>query len=97
MPYKTSCHTFDNTTLVGGKVIGIANDFVLLEGKPVFKVKCRLDRQRLQLKNGYPATLKKGMTLRARFVVAERTLFQLLCDNADDWLNPALVPESSVQ
>jgi membrane fusion protein, peptide pheromone/bacteriocin exporter len=29
------------------------------------------------------------MTLRARFVVARRSIFQLLYDKADDWLNPA--------
>ena len=32
--------------------------------------------------------IKKGMTLQARFYVTRRTLFQLLYDKADDWLNP---------
>jgi len=31
------------------------------------------------------------MTLQARFLVTERTLFQLLYDKADDWLNPNLI------
>jgi HlyD family secretion protein len=28
------------------------------------------------------------MTLQARFSIAERSLWQLLYDKADDWLNP---------
>lgn len=34
-----------------------------------------------------------SLVVRTRFVVAERTLFQLLHDKADDWLNPALGPD----
>jgi HlyD family secretion protein len=30
------------------------------------------------------------MTLQARFMVAERTLWQLLYDKVDDWMNPNL-------
>jgi membrane fusion protein, peptide pheromone/bacteriocin exporter len=75
--------------MMPGTVADIAGDFVLMENKPVFKVRCRLEKQTLQLKNGYTARLKKGMTLRTRFVVTRRSLFQLLYDKADDWLNPA--------
>jgi HlyD family secretion protein len=32
------------------------------------------------------------MTVLARFQVTRRTLFQLLFDKADDWLNPNLIP-----
>jgi len=28
------------------------------------------------------------MSLQARFIVTERTLWQLIYDNVDDWLNP---------
>jgi len=40
------------------------------------------------LKNGYEGKLKKGVTLQARFVVTERSLWQLLYDKVDDWVNP---------
>lgn len=40
-------------------------------------------------KNGYKGYLKKGMTLQARFIITERTLWQLLYDKVDDWINPA--------
>lgn len=74
--------------LLTGKVIDIANDFTLRHDQPVFKVRCQLDRSYLALSNGYKGFLKKGMTVNTRFLVARRSLFQLLYDRADDWLNP---------
>ncbi|WP_338870749.1 HlyD family efflux transporter periplasmic adaptor subunit [Spirosoma sp. SC4-14] len=79
--------------LVQGKVVEVSNDIVVMDNgaatkQPVFKVKCKLDQNFLTLKEGYKGYLKKGMTLRARFVVTRRSLFDLLYDKADDWLNP---------
>jgi HlyD family secretion protein len=42
----------------------------------------------LKLKNGYKREIGKGMTLNARFEITERTLYELLYDKMDDWLNP---------
>jgi multidrug resistance efflux pump len=80
--------------ILTGKVISIDNDFSMVENKPVFKVRCSFDSTQLLLKNGYKGELKKGLTFQARFVVAERTLWQLLFDKVDDWLNPAAPPAS---
>ena len=74
--------------ILTGKIVSIDNDFSLIDNKPAFKVRCSFDRSQLLLKNGYSGELKKGLTLQARFVVAERTLWQLLFDRIDDWLNP---------
>ncbi|MDJ1505218.1 HlyD family secretion protein [Xanthocytophaga agilis] len=82
---------YNDWGLISGKIIDIGNDFTLINNKPVFKVKCKLDKQTLSLKNGYMAYLKKGMTLHARFVVTQRSLFQLLYDTTDDWLNPLII------
>lgn len=71
-----------------GTVLDISNDIHLVNDVPVFKVRCSLNRNYLELKNGYKGILKKGMSLKARFVVTERTLWQLLYDKTDDWLNP---------
>lgn len=57
--------------------------------QPVFKVRCAVAEQHLELKNNFKGYLKKGMTFNARFQLTERTLFQLLYDQMDDWLNPA--------
>lgn len=74
--------------ILTGKIIAIDNDFLMVENKPVFKVRCSFDSTQLLLKNGYKGEIKKGLTFQARFVLAERTLWQLLFDKVDDWLNP---------
>ncbi len=74
--------------LLTGRVISIGNDFSIIDNKPVFKVYCSFDCSQLFLKNGYNGQLKKGLSFQARFVVAERTLWQLLFDKVDDWFNP---------
>lgn len=78
--------------LVQANVAEVSNDVVVMNEQPVFKVRCQLSQNYLTLKEGYKGYLKKGMTLRARFVVTERSLFDLLYDNADDWLNPKQSP-----
>jgi membrane fusion protein, peptide pheromone/bacteriocin exporter len=89
---QVDAYNYNQWGLVTGEVISISND-VYTNGKeqPFFKVRCKLDRNALTLRNGYEGKLKKGMTLQARFLVTERTLFQLLYDKADDWLNPNLI------
>ena len=74
--------------LAHGKVKDISPDIFMQNNQPFFKVRCHLQTNELQLKNGYKGKLRKGMTLNARFRITERTLFQLLYDKVDDWLNP---------
>lgn len=75
--------------IMDAKVTHIADDILITsDNRPVFKVKCQLQRNYMQLKNGYKGQLKKGMTFGANFFVARRSLFQLLYDKTDDWLNP---------
>lgn len=89
---QVDAYNYNQWGLVTGKVTSISND-VYTNGKepPFFKVRCKLDQNALRLSNGYVGKLKKGMTLQARFLVTKRTLFQLMYDKADDWLNPNLV------
>ncbi|MBO6587331.1 MAG: HlyD family efflux transporter periplasmic adaptor subunit [Gracilimonas sp.] len=72
-----------------GSISEISNDVIVIQDQPVFLVRCKLNQDFLELPNGYKGNLKKGMTLQGRFTVTERSLFQLLYDNVDDWLNPA--------
>ncbi len=74
--------------ILTGKIASIDNDFTISDNKPVFKVRCTFDDTQLLLKNGYKGILKKGLSFQARFMVTERTLWQLLFDKMDDWLNP---------
>ncbi len=75
---------------VTGAITEIGNDFIAVDNRPVYIVRCRLANDTLMLKNGYKASLKKGMTFHSRFIVTRRTLWQLLYDKADNWLNPAV-------
>ncbi|ANP90054.1 hemolysin secretion protein D (plasmid) [Rhizobium leguminosarum] len=74
--------------LIEATVLEVAQDFTLIDGRPIYKVRCTLSRSHLALKNGAIGYLKKGMTIQARFLVANRTLLQLLYHGIDDWLNP---------
>jgi HlyD family secretion protein len=62
----------------------------MMNEQPVFRVRCSLDTKFLQLKNGYKGDLKKGMTLTGRFYLTDRSLWQLLFDKVDKWVNPKL-------
>ena len=73
---------------VTGRVTSIADDFMLVDGAPMFRVGCSIDQAVLVLENGVKGHLRKGMTLQARFFVARRSLFQLLYDDVNNWLNP---------
>lgn len=53
-----------------------------------YKVYCSPDSDHLTLKNGRQGFIKKGMVVHANFTVTSRTVFQLLYDKIDDWLNP---------
>lgn len=86
--FQVDAFNYNQWGLATGKIIEISSDVQIINERPVFKVRCLLDKDYLQLKSGYKGYLKKGMTLQARFMVAERTLWQLLFDKVDDWINP---------
>ena len=86
---QVDAFNYNQWGMLTGKVVDIADDIVIREQAPYFKVKCQLNRNYLQLKNGYRGEIKKGMTFRANFTIAKRSLYQLLYDKVDDWLNPA--------
>lgn len=87
--FQIEAFNYNQWGMLGGKVTEIADD-VIFDGnqQPVYRVKCLPDSMNLRLANGYIGQLKKGMTLQARFTVARRSLFQLLYDKVDHWLNP---------
>ncbi|WP_421943185.1 HlyD family secretion protein [Pedobacter sp.] len=93
--FQIDAYNYNEWGMATGKIISISNDIFMQNGaQPFFKVRCLLDKNTLNLKNGYVGKIKKGMTLQARFFVTRRTLFQLLYDKADDWLNPNVIPEA---
>lgn len=88
--FQINSFNYNQWGLAGGKIISIANDFVIQNQQPVFKVQCSLDNTFLKLKNGYIGQFKKGMNLRARFIITQRSLYQLMYDKVDDWVNPKI-------
>ncbi|WP_237088326.1 HlyD family secretion protein [Nubsella zeaxanthinifaciens] len=86
--FQIDAFNYNQWGVVTGKVIDISDDVIVQNQTPFFKVKCVLDKDYLQLKNGYKGYIKKGMTFNANFLVAKRSLYQLLYDKADNWLNP---------
>jgi len=86
--YQIDAFNYNQWGLADGKITEISKDVDIINDIPVFKVRCSIHQKSLQLKNGFHGHLKKGMTLNARFQLTERTLFDLLYDKVDDWLNP---------
>lgn len=89
--FQIDAFNYNQWGLLSGRVIDISDDVILVNSdEAVFKVKCSLDSDHLKLKNEHKGFLKKGMNFTARFMVTERTLFQLLYDGVENWLNPNL-------
>jgi len=79
--------------MIQGKVKEVLSDVVLINQKPMFRVRCTLNDNSLQLKGGYQGNIQKGLTFTARFQLNRRSLWQLLFDKVDNWLNPKLLAE----
>ena len=77
--------------MLEGEVVDISSDFFTDNGSggAYYKIKCSMDEDFLTHKNGIRGDLKKGMTVSAHFMIARRSLFDLLYQRMDDWINPS--------
>lgn len=87
---QVDTYNYQQWGLANGEVKDIISDVIQINNMPFFRVRCSLDRDYLELPNGYRGILKKGMTLTARFYLTKRSLSQLLFDKVDDWMNPKI-------
>ena len=87
--FQVSAFNYNQWGFATGKITTIGNDVQMINNTPMFKVFCTLNQDFLQLKSGFKGQLKKGMLVNARFEITERTLFDLLYDKMDDWVNPS--------
>lgn len=87
--FHIDAYNYNQWGIASGRIINISNDVIMNDGQPLFRVHCSLDQTYLELENGFRGDFKKGMTLQARFIITRRSLFQLLYDKAEDWLNPS--------
>jgi HlyD family secretion protein len=75
--------------MLDASIIDISDDIIVENGENAyFRIKCKPENTFLSLKNGVNAEMKKGMSLNARIVVNRRSLFNLLFDKVDRWVNP---------
>lgn len=94
--FQFDAYNYNQWGMGTGTVSEISTDIILTDNQPFFRVKCSMSEPSLQLRNGVSGQLIKGMTLTARFVLTERTLAQLSFDKVDNWLNPKLTSNESV-
>ena len=87
---QISSFNYNEWGSISGKVIEISSDFLTdnIGNKAYYKVKCSMDKNYLVRKNGIKGLLKKGMAANAHFKITRRSLFDLLYQKMDDWVNP---------
>lgn len=92
--FQLDAFNYNQWGLANGKVIDIDQNVTVQENQAFFKVRCSIENTKMQLKNRYTAEITKGMSLTSRFIVTRRSLFDLLFDKVDDWLNPKIIEAS---
>jgi len=86
--YQVSAFNYNHWGLANGVIEEIGVDVQIINNTPMFRVLSTLKEEYLSLKNGYQGQLIKGMQVSVRYELTERSLFDLLYDKMDDWLNP---------
>jgi membrane fusion protein, peptide pheromone/bacteriocin exporter len=89
--FQIDAFNYNQWGLLEGKVIEIDKNITLQENQAFFKVRSSLDNKTMCLKSGYKTQVSKGMMLTTRYIITQRSLFDLLFDKVDDWLNPKQV------
>jgi len=93
MPVNVQVESFNYNEwgMVAGKITEISSDFFTdsQAKNSYYKVKCNMEKDFLMLRSGKKGKLKKGMLVNAHFMITRRSLFDLLFQKMDDWINPA--------
>ena len=84
---QIATYNYNEWGFLAGIVTEVSDDVVTIKDDIHYVVTCKLARDYL-LRNGSRGPLKKGMTLHARFVIGRRSIWQLLYNKTDEWLNP---------
>ncbi len=89
--FQFDAFSYNQWGMLNGEIIDIDNNITIDNTTAYFKVRCSLNTKQLQLKNGYKASISKGMTLTTRYFITRRSLYDLLFDKVDDWFNPKVI------
>ena len=88
--FQIDAFNYNQWGLLEGKVIDIDHNITIQGEQAFFKVRSTINNTQLQLKSGYKTKVSKGMTLTTRYILSRRSLFDLIFDKIDDWLNPKI-------
>lgn len=86
--FQLDAFNYNQWGLLEGKVIDIDRNITIQGEQGFFRVRSALKSTTMQLQSGYKAQISKGMTLTTRYMISRRSLYDLLFDKVDDWLNP---------
>ena len=86
--YQIDAFNYRQWGMATGKVLDKGKDVELIDQTPLFKVRCSIDQTHLQLTNGVEGRLQKGLGLTVLLYHNRRSLFDLLFDDINDWMNP---------
>lgn len=86
--FQFDAFNYNQWGLLEGKIIDIDRNISIQENQTFFKVRSELNTTEMKLESGYKTNVSKGMTLTTRYIITRRSLFDLLFDKVDDWLNP---------
>ena len=92
--FQLDAFNYNQWGLLEGKIIDIDKNITITENQAYFKVRCSVNNKNLQLKSGYKTAIAKGMTLTTRYIITRRSLYELLFDKVDDWLNPKIITKN---
>ncbi|GAB6121172.1 HlyD family secretion protein [Dysgonomonas termitidis] len=87
---QADAYNYQQWGLLSGEVTEVLPDIVEMNNQPYFRVRCAINRNYLELPNGYKGYMKKGMNVTGRFYLTRRSLAQLLFDEIDNWMNPKI-------
>lgn len=68
-----------------GKILSVEDDYTLVDSRRLFRLRCSFDDTHLRLANGRSFKVRRGMQLRASFIVGRRSLWQILFEKAGNW------------
>jgi HlyD family secretion protein len=81
--------------ILTGHVKEIDKNITLETNRSYFKVVCGFDNLKLSLPNGYQARISKGMTLTTSYFLSRRSLYALIFDKLENWLEPRKMRRAS--
>jgi multidrug resistance efflux pump len=92
---QVDAFNYNEWGFLNAKIIDISDDLIVEDGsKAYFRIRCMPEQTALYLRNGTEVQIKKGMSFNSQIFITRRSLFNLLLDKADKWLNPYLTRQT---